>query len=644
MGIAGLLPFLKDIHRSVHLSHFKGKTIAVDSYVWLHRGAFACALELGTGQHTTKYIGYCMRMVNLLLSNDITPIMIFDGGVLPMKAPTERSRHKRREENKRKAHQLLQAGQKTKALECFQSSVDVTPHMAAALIKVLRAKNIQCIVAPYEADAQIAYLLQQSLADAAITEDSDLLVFGCPVVLFKLEKEGDAVQICLDDFGAVKGMETWTHRRFRQMCIMSGCDYLESPSGIGLKKAHVMLKFKYAEEVMRNWKWGRAVNAPKCPNGYAEMFRMAELTFLHQRVYDPRTEQLVHLTPLPADLLEQAPIMEFLGPDVPPEQAKGVADGLLHPVTKRPLDGDSDRDTDKENMSAPPPPPRPAIWKPPSEPLSQLRRSHSAPVAKNYTRVLGNARSGPAQQPQTSKATTPLISQFFTAPTAANDPKSDDASEQQLCDAAIQKPRQSLDSLQSSACDLACSPRKRSFALTMPLRDNTNASEASPLAAFRARAAEDVLATARSRTVITKVAATIAAPDRQPKRIKPLTVSNSAPAVFGPPAVSLPAYKPPQPAEPILATSVFAKGSVARGIGASLAAEPERDGDVENTAPAVPMTKPFPSLEQFRFSESAATGVKRSSVSVSLTSTSSSSWFPRRPAARPLLTLPKRKD
>ncbi|KAJ3180067.1 Rad2 nuclease [Geranomyces variabilis] len=649
MGIAGLLPFLKDIHRSVHLSNFKGKTIAVDSYVWLHRGAFACALELGTGQHTTKYVGYCMRMVDLLLSNDITPIMVFDGGVLPMKAPTERSRHRRREENKRKAHQLLQAGQKTKALECFQSSVDVTPHMAAALIKVLRARNIQCIVAPYEADAQIAYLLQQSLADAAISEDSDLLVFGCAVVLFKLEKEGDAVQICLDDFGAVKGMETWTHRRFRQMCIMSGCDYLESPSGIGLKKAHVMLKYKYAEEVMRNWKWGRAVNAPKCPDGYAEMFRMAELTFMHQRVYDPRTEQLVHLSPLPADLLEQAPMMEFLGPDVSPEQAKGVADGFLHPVTKRPLDGDSDRDADKENAisaSAPPPPPRPAIWKPPSEPLSQLRRSHSAPMAKNYTRVLGNARPRVAQQPQTSKATTPLISQFFTAPSAmaAHDSQSSDASEQQACDAAVQKDSKSLPASPNSDCDLACAPRKRSFELAMPLRDNTNADEDSPLAAFRARAAEDVQSSVRSRSAITKVAPTAATPDRQRKRIKPLTVSNSAPAVLSPPAASLPAFKPPQAAEPKLATSVFAKGSVARGIGASLAAEPQRDEDVENSAPSsVPLTKPFPSLEQFRFSaESAAAGVERSTWSVSLTS--SSSWFPRRPAARPLLTLPKRKD
>ncbi len=38
--------------------------------------------------------------------------------------------------------------------------------------------NIQYIVAPYEADAQLAFLSRNQLCDAVITEDSDLIVFG----------------------------------------------------------------------------------------------------------------------------------------------------------------------------------------------------------------------------------------------------------------------------------------------------------------------------------------------------------------------------------------------------------------------------------------------------------------------------------
>lgn len=37
-------------------------------------------------------------------------------------------------------------------------------------------------MAPYESDAQLAYLVQSGYADLVITEDSDLLMFGCKQV------------------------------------------------------------------------------------------------------------------------------------------------------------------------------------------------------------------------------------------------------------------------------------------------------------------------------------------------------------------------------------------------------------------------------------------------------------------------------
>lgn len=41
-----------------------------------------------------------------------------------------------------------------------------------------RSVGVECIVAPYEADAQLAYLSREGIVDLVITEDSDLLVFG----------------------------------------------------------------------------------------------------------------------------------------------------------------------------------------------------------------------------------------------------------------------------------------------------------------------------------------------------------------------------------------------------------------------------------------------------------------------------------
>ena len=54
MGISGLLPLLKDIQNTKHLSEFRGQTLAVDAYVWLHRGSYGCAAEIATGKKTSK--------------------------------------------------------------------------------------------------------------------------------------------------------------------------------------------------------------------------------------------------------------------------------------------------------------------------------------------------------------------------------------------------------------------------------------------------------------------------------------------------------------------------------------------------------------------------------------------------------------
>lgn len=42
-------------------------------------------------------------------------------------------------------------------------------------------------MAPYEADAQLAYLSRQGIADIIITEDSDLMAFGAKKMLYKLD-------------------------------------------------------------------------------------------------------------------------------------------------------------------------------------------------------------------------------------------------------------------------------------------------------------------------------------------------------------------------------------------------------------------------------------------------------------------------
>ncbi len=69
-------------------------------------------------------------------------------------------------------------------------SLTLRSKMIDLLKDILRCLDIEYIVAPYEADAQIAYLVREGIADFAISEDSDLITFGCPRLVMKLSFNG----------------------------------------------------------------------------------------------------------------------------------------------------------------------------------------------------------------------------------------------------------------------------------------------------------------------------------------------------------------------------------------------------------------------------------------------------------------------
>jgi len=116
------------------------------------------------------------------------------------------------------------------------------------------------------------------------------------------------------------------------MCILSGCDYLPSVPGLGIRKSYTLIKTcrtaAQAICVIKN----KGMNVP---SNYDKLFEQAELTFLHQRVWDPEKLQLVHLTPLPEALqLVQQDNLSFLGPFLSRDVAQQIATGIIHPDTK----------------------------------------------------------------------------------------------------------------------------------------------------------------------------------------------------------------------------------------------------------------------------------------------------------------------
>lgn len=87
--------------------------------------------------------------------------------------------------------------------------------------QALRAEGVDYVVAPYEADAQLCFLEREGFVDGIITEDSDLLVFGCKTVIFKLEKDGSCISIERSRLATVRDlpMHGWTDVQFRRMAV-----------------------------------------------------------------------------------------------------------------------------------------------------------------------------------------------------------------------------------------------------------------------------------------------------------------------------------------------------------------------------------------------------------------------------------------
>uniref|UniRef100_K3XEN3 Exonuclease 1 n=1 Tax=Setaria italica TaxID=4555 RepID=K3XEN3_SETIT len=295
MGIQGLLPQLKSIMAPIKVEELRGQTVAVDTYSWLHKGALSCGDRLCKGIPTTRHIEYCMHRVNMLRHYGVKPILVFDGGLLPIKSDQETKRARSRKENLERAREHEAAGNSRAAFECYQKAVDITPRIASELIEVLKKEKVDYIVAPYEADAQMTFLSVNKLVDAVITEDSDLIPFGCSRIIFKMDKFGQGVEFQITRLQRNRELDFngFTRQMLLEMCILSGCDYLPSLPGMGVKRAHALIqKLKCHEKVIKHLRY----SVVSVPPQYEENFKKAIWAFKFQRVYDPATEDIIHLS------------------------------------------------------------------------------------------------------------------------------------------------------------------------------------------------------------------------------------------------------------------------------------------------------------------------------------------------------------
>ena len=353
MGILNLHKFLERASTKNNLSNLRGSVVGVDAMCWLHRGSIASAWELLTGRDTDKFLRFFIKMLILCNMCGVKPIIVFDGASLPAKAEEEDIRRERRRENSKKAKEEIESkkissfGQvDNKLRSMIVQSVTITPEMITRTMSVLRRLNVDFIVAPYEADAQLAYMYQEGIVSGVVSEDSDLLAFGCRRLLTKMDVNGDFTDVRLDwafkgsespekplNLGELGHFEKWTQSMFTDLCILSGSDYkLGKIAGIGIKKAfQLMNRFRsmrrIIDSIARSRNWSQTES-----DQYLNEFKYSKTAFTYHRVFNLRTFECVTISESSEDTIE--PTDNVLGPAVPPSLSKQIMLGEVDAKTR----------------------------------------------------------------------------------------------------------------------------------------------------------------------------------------------------------------------------------------------------------------------------------------------------------------------
>ena len=303
MGIQGLLPQLKSIQNPVSLRRYEGEVLAIDGYAWLHRAACSCAYELAMGKPTDKYLQFFIKRFSLMKTFKVEPYLVFDGDAIPVKKSTEFKRRDKRQENKAIAERLWACGEKKNAMDYFQKCVDITPEMAKCIICYCKLNGIRYIVAPFEADSQMVYLEQKNIVQGIISEDSDLLVFGCRRLVTKLNDYGECLEICRDNFIKLPKkfpLGLLTNDEIITMVCLSGCDYTNGIPKVGLITAMKLVRrFNTIERIILSIQREGKLTIPEA---YIGEYEAAVLAFQFQRVFCPIRKKIVSLNEVPLHL------------------------------------------------------------------------------------------------------------------------------------------------------------------------------------------------------------------------------------------------------------------------------------------------------------------------------------------------------
>ena len=247
MGIRNLNRFIQqrcpDTSTRIHLRDLSGKRIAVDTSIYMYRYSGEGALL------ENMYL-----MASVFRHYDIHAVFIFDGPPPPQKTDIIELRRKKKDQAKRQydalAEIIKEKKHATATATSYSSSVETTEIDdiedtmrelkkqfvrlrdcdIANVKELLVSFGFATIDAEGEADVLCAKLSLKKRVDACLSDDTDMFVYGCPVVLRHISLLNHSV-VSYDTREILKKL-TLTQQEFKMMCVVCGTDYTQATAAV----------------------------------------------------------------------------------------------------------------------------------------------------------------------------------------------------------------------------------------------------------------------------------------------------------------------------------------------------------------------------------------------------------------------------
>jgi len=227
MGIKYLNRFLRDnctkkSIRKTHLKQFANKTIVIDTSIYLYKFMSDNAL-----------IENMYLLISIFKTYNIIPLFIFDGKPPPEKKELLHMRKMEKKDAEQKylnMKSMLENAKEDEKKEILyemdqlkRQFIRIKESDVRCVKDLMDAYGVHYFDSNAEADAVCAHLVNNGTAHACMSDDMDMFLYGCPIVIRHLSLMNHTV-VTYETQKILSDLDM-TDRHFREIMVLSGTDY-----------------------------------------------------------------------------------------------------------------------------------------------------------------------------------------------------------------------------------------------------------------------------------------------------------------------------------------------------------------------------------------------------------------------------------